>query len=105
MSHSPIVLNMLHARVHCRELLFWILIFWLLLHHKYWALTGALIRYPVYILSHEDPVTLCLQDQSIHKLQQVTDGGKDGMCQLLALVLCLGSCWVSQAECFLTHPL
>lgn len=61
---------------------------WFLLHHQYWAFTGTSLGYPVVVLCHGDSVTLALQDQPHHMLQQI-----------IALIQGLGGCWVDQPAC------
>lgn len=59
---------------------------WFLLHYQCWALTGTPIGCPVVALWHGGPAALSQQDQSLHMLQQVTDGMDIGVSQLITLV-------------------
>jgi hypothetical protein len=57
---------------------------WLLVHYKYWTLTGTLLRYPVVALCHGDPAALVLQDPPLHRLWQFTDDMDAGVGHLKA---------------------
>lgn len=50
---------------------------WFLVHHRYWILTGAPLRYPVAVMRNGDLTGIILQDQCLYELQQVLDGIDD----------------------------
>lgn len=62
---------------------------WLLLHHQDWTLMETPLRYLAVVLSQGEPVTMVLQDQSLHVPQQVTDGVEVGVCHRKTLNECL----------------
>lgn len=42
-----------------------------MLHHQHWALTGSTLGYPAAVLCHGRPVTLSLENLTIHLLQLI----------------------------------
>ena len=68
----------------------------LLLHPRYWALTGTPLKYPIVSLYHGAPAALDLQVQPM--LQP--DGKDVGVGYRTVLVLGLGHSWVGQPASF-----
>lgn len=50
-------------------------IFPLITVYYLWALNGAPLGYPVFVLCHGDPATLELHSQPLHVLQKIIDAG------------------------------
>lgn len=67
---------------------------WLLVHYKYWTLTGTLLRYPVVALCHGDPAALDLQDPPLHLPQQLIDGVDVGVGGYFILIDIWPRIWV-----------
>ena len=79
---DPLVQTIFLANAHCNELLVWFRAsgFW------YTINTGPSLKLLLVALSHGDPVTVVPQDQSLHVLQQITDGVDVGVSQVKAWV-------------------
>lgn len=61
-----------------------------LAHHHHRTLTKTFLVHLAVVLSHENPVAIVLQDQSLHILQQVLDGVDVKVGQPKAQVVGLG---------------